>query len=166
MLDKVEAEDLQRFGLIPELVGRLPLIVPLQPLALEDLVEILTQPRNAIVKQFRELLSMDGCDLHITDAALANIAKQALGKGTGARGLRQIMEKVLADVLYEVPDHRGAKTVVVADEMMGGVEVAHATLLFGDGALKRFLASHSEKRSQEAQAKEVVDMLSDTAASG
>jgi ATP-dependent Clp protease ATP-binding subunit ClpX len=164
MLDRVEAEDLQRFGLIPELVGRLPLVVPLQPLELSDLVAILTQPRNAIVKQFRELLNMDGCDLHFTDAALQLVAKQALAKGTGARGLRQIMEQILADVLFEVPDHRGPKTVVVADDTVDGAEVAKATLLFGDGALKRFLAGHAERRAQDGQAKE--DVAAETAVNG
>lgn len=166
VLDRVEAEDLQRFGLIPELVGRLPLVVPLQPLTQEDLVEILTKPRNAIVKQFRELLSMDGCDLHITDEALALIAKKALAKGTGARGLRQIMEKVLADVLFEMPDHSGAKTIVVAVNTVDGVDVAESKLLFGDGALKRFLASHHDKRSKDTSPSEIVDAVADAAVSG
>lgn len=148
ILDKVEAEDLQKFGLIPELVGRLPLVVPLQPLGLEDLVRILTEPRNAIVKQFRELLAMDGCDLHFTDAALALIAKQALKKGTGARGLRQIMERVLADVLFEVPDHPGGqKVVVVAEDLADGADGVRTTLLFGHGALARFLAAHAGRRA-------------------
>lgn len=166
ILDRVEAEDLQRFGLIPELVGRLPLVVPLQPLTLEDLVEILTKPRNAIVKQFRELLSMDGCELHITDEALELIAEHALAKGTGARGLRQIMEKVLEDVLFEMPDHAGAKTIVVAVNAVDGVDEAQATLLLGDGALKRFLASHHDQRSKNSSPAEPVDAVADAAVSG
>jgi ATP-dependent Clp protease ATP-binding subunit ClpX len=140
LLEQVESQDLVRYGIIPELVGRLPVIVALQPLHLEELVAILTQPKNAIVKQFRELLAMDDAGLHITEGALQVIAKQAIAKGTGARGLRQIMERVLADALYQVPDVHGPVTVVVTDDVDPPGEAVTAILVHGDEhELKRFL---------------------------
>lgn len=151
VLQRVEAEDLVKFGLIPELVGRLPVIIALDPLELDDLVQILTQPKNAIVKQFRELFAMDGCDLHVTQGALQVIAKMALRKNTGARGLRQIMEKVLADVMFDVPDVEGESTVVVVEDLEvaeGEVERVEAVLLKGEGALARFLEEHAERERE------------------
>jgi ATP-dependent Clp protease ATP-binding subunit ClpX len=92
---EVIPEDLVKFGLIPEFVGRAPLIVQLHPLGEEDLVRILTEPKNALVKQYQALLRMEGIELRFTQAALREIARRALKRGTGARGLRAILEKTM-----------------------------------------------------------------------
>lgn len=96
-------EDLIKFGMIPEFVGRAPLIVQLHPLDEEALVRILTEPKNALVKQYQELMRMEGIELRFTQAALREIARRALRRGTGARGLRALMEKVMVDLMYEAP---------------------------------------------------------------
>lgn len=96
-------EDLIKFGMIPEFVGRAPLIVQLHPLDEEALVRILTEPKNALVKQYQELMQMEGIELRFTQAALREIARRALRRGTGARGLRALMEKVMVDLMYEAP---------------------------------------------------------------
>ncbi|TBH21784.1 ATP-dependent Clp protease ATP-binding subunit ClpX [Thermus thermamylovorans] len=109
---EVIPEDLVRFGMIPEFVGRAPLIVQLHPLTEEDLVRILTEPKNALVKQYQELLRMEGIELRFTQAALKEIARRALRRGTGARGLRAILEKAMVDLMFEVPGS-GVKELVV-----------------------------------------------------
>jgi endopeptidase Clp ATP-binding regulatory subunit ClpX len=144
ILEQIESQDLVAYGLIPELVGRLPVIVTLQQLELDELVAILTQPRNAIVRQFAALFAMDNSKLHITDLALQIIAKQALAKGTGARGLRQIMEKILTPVMYEVPDAAGPTTVVVTHDFTSNIDRVEALVLHhdedsGEETLARFL---------------------------
>lgn len=96
-------QDLIKFGMIPEFVGRAPLIVQLHPLDEEALVRILTEPKNALVKQYQELMRMEGIELRFTQAALREIARRALKRGTGARGLRALMEKVMVDLMYEAP---------------------------------------------------------------
>ncbi len=100
---EVIPEDLVKFGLIPEFVGRAPLIVQLHPLTEDDLVRILTEPRNALVKQYQELLRMEGIELRFTQAALREVARRALKRGTGARGLRAILEKAMVDLMFEAP---------------------------------------------------------------
>ncbi|XP_058854868.1 ATP-dependent Clp protease ATP-binding subunit clpX-like, mitochondrial isoform X1 [Acipenser ruthenus] len=104
LLRNVEARDLIEFGMIPEFVGRLPVVVPLHSLDEETLVRILTEPRNAVVPQYQALLGMDKCDLNITEGALKAIARMALERKTGARGLRSIMEKLLLEPMFEVPN--------------------------------------------------------------
>lgn len=98
-----QPEDLRRFGLIPEFIGRLPVIAVTEPLSEEALLQILTEPRNALLKQYQQLLAWDGIELHFTEGALRAIAQAALGLGTGARGLRTLMESVLEEVLYTRP---------------------------------------------------------------
>uniref|UniRef100_A0A8C5MED8 ATP-dependent clpX-like chaperone, mitochondrial n=1 Tax=Leptobrachium leishanense TaxID=445787 RepID=A0A8C5MED8_9ANUR len=104
LLRHVEARDLIEFGMIPEFVGRLPVVVPLHSLDEETLVRILTEPRNAVVPQYQALFSMDKCELNVTDGALRAIARLALDRKTGARGLRSIMEKLLLEPMFEVPN--------------------------------------------------------------
>ncbi|XP_063304878.1 ATP-dependent Clp protease ATP-binding subunit clpX-like, mitochondrial isoform X2 [Pelobates fuscus] len=104
LLRHVEARDLIEFGMIPEFVGRLPVVVPLHSLDEETLVRILTEPRNAVVPQYQALFSMDKCELNVTDGALKAIARLALERKTGARGLRSIMEKLLLEPMFEVPN--------------------------------------------------------------
>jgi ATP-dependent Clp protease ATP-binding subunit ClpX len=105
LMRKVEVEDLIQYGLIPEFVGRLPLITTLDPLFEEDLVRILTEPKDAIVKQYQEFFALHDTKLTFTDKALRDMARLAAERGTGARGLRAIIEDVMLDVLYEFPEH-------------------------------------------------------------
>lgn len=138
-LDDVESQDFVKFGLIPEFVGRLPIMINLHTLSLDQLVSILTRPKNAIVRQFRELVRMNGCELHVTDAALRVIARQAKENGTGARGLRQIMERVLNDAMYDIPDLDTATALVVEEDGSMSDKVS-CRILYGDGALDRYLS--------------------------
>ena len=113
MLHQVAPDDLMRYGLIPELVGRLPVTVGLDPLDHKALVEVLMRPKNAIVKQYQRLLSLDGVDLVFTEDALNAAADEALKQQTGCRGLRSVIEHTLLDVMYEVPSRRDIRKVVV-----------------------------------------------------
>ena len=110
---EVEPQDLVKFGIIPELVGRMPVIAALGELTEDAMVQILTQPRNALVKQFQHLLGMDGVDLEVRQSALTAIARKALARKTGARGLRSIMEHTLIDTMFELPNLEGVVKVVV-----------------------------------------------------
>ena len=112
----VMPEDLMKFGLIPEFIGRVPIITTVAPLDRDALVQILTEPRNALVKQYRKMFELDGVELEFTDEAVEAIAEQALARGTGARGLRAIMEEVLLPVMFDVPSDEAIKQVVVTDE--------------------------------------------------
>jgi ATP-dependent Clp protease ATP-binding subunit ClpX len=112
----VMPEDLLKFGMIPEFVGRLPVITSVHNLDREALIQILTEPRNALVKQYKRLLELDGVDLEFTPDALEAIADQANLRGTGARGLRAIMEEVLQPVMYEVPSRKDVERVVITRE--------------------------------------------------
>ena len=113
-------EDLLKFGLIPEFVGRLPVTVAVDPLDQEMLVRILTEPRNALVRQYRELFLMDGVELQFTDDALKATATEAEKTRAGARGLRTILERTLLDVMYEIPSRQDvAKCVVRAESIRG-----------------------------------------------
>lgn len=119
-LSKVEQHDLVKYGLMPELIGRLPIITALNSLSEEDLVHILTEPKNAITKQYQELLSMDGVKLEFEDEALRKIAELAIQKKTGARGLRSIIESAMQKVMFDVPDMASAKKVVVTADCVEG----------------------------------------------
>lgn len=119
-LSKVEQHDLVKYGLMPELIGRLPIITALNQLSEEDLVHILTEPKNAITKQYQELLSMDGVKLEFEDEALKKIAEMAIKKKTGARGLRSIIESAMQKVMFDVPDMASAKKVVVTADCVEG----------------------------------------------
>jgi ATP-dependent Clp protease ATP-binding subunit ClpX len=112
----VMPEDLLKFGMIPEFVGRLPVITSVHNLDREALIQILTEPRNALVRQYRRLFELDGVDLEFTDDALEAVADQAILRGTGARGLRAILEEVLMSVMYEVPSRKDVERVVITAE--------------------------------------------------
>ena len=121
LLKHVEPEDLVKFGLIPELIGRLPVIATLNELTEEDLIRILEEPKNALVKQYKKLLELEGVDLEFTEEALKEIAKEAIRRKTGARGLRAIMEKIMTDVMFEVPHRKDIKKVIIdADAVKTG----------------------------------------------
>jgi len=113
VFQEVEPEDLIKFGLIPELVGRMPVVAALAELTEEALVQILTEPKNALVKQYTKLLSMEGAELEIRPNALKAIARKALARKTGARGLRSILEQSLIDTMYELPNATNVEKVVV-----------------------------------------------------
>ena len=113
MFKDVEPEDLIKFGLIPELVGRMPVVASLAELTEDALVQILTEPKNALVKQYGKLLAMEGVDLEIRPAALRAVARKALARKTGARGLRSILEHALMDTMYELPNSANVDKVVV-----------------------------------------------------
>ena len=112
---EVEPEDIIKFGLIPELVGRMPVVATLAELTEDALVQILTEPKNALVKQYSKLLAMEGAELEIRPAALRAIAKKALARKTGARGLRSILEQSLIDTMYELPNSTNVEKVVVEE---------------------------------------------------
>ncbi|MDD2884317.1 MAG: ATP-dependent Clp protease ATP-binding subunit ClpX [Dechloromonas sp.] len=116
----VEPEDLIKFGLIPELIGRLPVVATLQELEEDALIQILTEPKNALVKQYQKLFNMEEVELEIRPAALAAIAKKALERKTGARGLRSIMEHALLDTMYELPGMDNVEKVVIDENMING----------------------------------------------
>src|SRR5690606_10389568 len=103
VLQLVEPEDLISFGFIPEFVGRLPVITALEELTEDQLVQILTETRNALTKQYAKLMAMDGVELQFTPEALRELARRALKKGTGARALRTLLEKLMLDVMFEIP---------------------------------------------------------------
>ena len=113
LLEQVTSDDILEFGLIPELVGRMPVVSSLTPLDEDALVSVLTEPKNALVKQYQTLFKMEDCDLNFTDKALHKIAVRAKDKGTGARGLRSIVEQVMLDIMYDLPDQpKGTKYTV------------------------------------------------------
>ena len=117
---KISHEDVKKFGLIPELVGRLPVIAPLQPLEVKDLERILVEPKNAIIKQYKKMFEMDEVDLIFTDDALEEIAKTSNKLMTGARGLRTIIEKMMLEIMYELPDKKNvARCIIDSDVVLG-----------------------------------------------
>jgi len=112
LLPQVDSDDILEFGLIPELVGRLPVISSLRPLDTDALVRVLKEPKNALVKQYQKLFGMEGADLQFTDEGLRAIAKRAQEKETGARGLRSIIEEVMLDIMYDLPENAGSSYVI------------------------------------------------------
>ncbi len=120
VLAEVEAEDLIRYGLIPEFVGRLPVVATLEELDEKALIRILTEPKNALVKQYKRLFEMEGCELEIREDALRTIAKKAMERKTGARGLRTIIEHVLLDIMYELPSTHNITKVVIDESVIKG----------------------------------------------
>lgn len=119
-LSDVQSSDLVKFGIIPELIGRLPIVTTLQPLDESALVKILTEPKNAIVKQYSAMLEMDGIKLNITKDGLQAIAKLAVERKTGARGLRSILEKILLQPMFDAPDKTDLKEIVVDADVVNG----------------------------------------------
>lgn len=119
-LKEMETEDLLKFGMIPEFIGRIPVIAALNPLDHATLIEILTKPKNALIKQYKHLMAIEGVELRITDEALGAIASQALERKTGARGLRAILEKVMLNVMYDVPSNPSVQEVVITEDVVSG----------------------------------------------
>jgi len=120
VLKQIEPEDLLKFGLIPEFVGRLPVIATLEDLDVDALVKILGEPKNALVKQYRKLFDLEEVALTFTDDALVAVAKKAIERKTGARGLRSIIEAILLDTMFDLPAMEGVTEVVVDKDVVEG----------------------------------------------
>jgi ATP-dependent Clp protease ATP-binding subunit ClpX len=118
ILPLVQPEDLIKFGLIPEFIGRIPVIATLGELSLEALVRILTEPKNALVKQYKKLFELEGVELKFTDEALLSVAQDALKRKSGARGLRAILESVMLDIMYDIPSTMGIRECVIGEEVI------------------------------------------------
>jgi ATP-dependent Clp protease ATP-binding subunit ClpX len=123
LLPQVDSDDILEFGLIPELVGRLPVISSLKPLDDKALVKVLKDPKNALVKQFQKLFGMENCQLDFTEEALSAIARKAMKKDTGARGLRSIIEDVMLDVMFDLPDNAGTSYLITERNIDAGEPV-------------------------------------------
>ncbi|XP_042439331.1 CLP protease regulatory subunit CLPX1, mitochondrial-like [Zingiber officinale] len=154
LLESVESSDLIAYGLIPEFVGRFPILVSLSALSEDQLVQVLMEPKNALGRQYKKLFSMNNVKLHFTEYALRLIAKKAMAKNTGARGLRALLESILIEAMFEIPDVKTGDeridTVVVDEEAVGTVEKSGsgAKILRGDDALERYLSLN--KRTDSA----------------
>jgi ATP-dependent Clp protease ATP-binding subunit ClpX len=118
VLTEIQPEDLLAYGLIPEFVGRVPVLTTMDTLGGEDLFKILTEPKNAIVKQVQRLFELDGVELKFTDEALHKVVELTAKKGTGARGLRSVLEQAMMDIMYDIPSQDGTSELVVTDAMI------------------------------------------------
>lgn len=154
LLESVESADLIAYGLIPEFIGRFPILVSLSALTEDQLVQVLTEPKNALGKQYKKLFSMNNVKLHFTEKALRLIAKKAMAKNTGARGLRALLESILTEAMFEIPDVKTGNdridAVVVDEESVGSANIpgCGGKVLHGDGALERYLAEAKLKETQ------------------
>lgn len=120
LLENVTSDDIMEFGMIPELVGRLPVVAALKPLQRDDLVRVLREPKNALCKQYRELFSMEGAELEFTEESLQAIASRAAQKDTGARGLRAIVEEIMLDIMFDLPEQQPGQKYRVTDDVVLG----------------------------------------------
>jgi len=118
LLRQVQPEDLIKFGMIPEFIGRLPIIATVEELSLDAMVRILVEPKNALVKQYQKLFTLEGVELEFTEDALKAIAQEALKRKSGARGLRAIIEEVMLDIMFELPSMKGLKSCIVTEEVI------------------------------------------------
>ncbi|XP_047151966.1 CLP protease regulatory subunit CLPX3, mitochondrial-like isoform X1 [Vigna umbellata] len=146
LLESVESSDLIAYGLIPEFIGRFPILVSLSALTEDQLMQVLTEPKNALAKQYKKLFDMNDVKLHFTEKALRLISKKAMAKNTGARGLRALLEIILTEAMFEIPDVKAGNemidAVVVDEESVGSVNFlgCGGKILCGEGALDRYLA--------------------------
>jgi ATP-dependent Clp protease ATP-binding subunit ClpX len=117
LLGQVRSDDILEFGMIPELIGRLPVVTSLAPLDESGLIQVLREPKNALLKQYQALFGMENCELHFTDASLKAIAQKSMAKSVGARGLRGIVEEAMLDIMFELPDQEeGTSYTIDADD--------------------------------------------------
>ena len=116
LLSKIQPEDLLKYGLIPEFVGRLPVLVTLKELDADALVRIINEPKNALLKQYKKLFSMDNVELEIEDDAIVRIAEKAIERKTGARGLRSIMENLMTDIMFEIPSRQDIRKCIITKD--------------------------------------------------
>lgn len=135
LLSRVLPEDLLSYGLIPEFIGRLPVVASLKPLDEKSLIQILTEPKNALVKQYQKLFQMDDVELEFEEEALRGIAKDAMERNTGARGLRSIIETLMLDIMYEIPSREDVEKCIITAEMVNDKNV-RPKLLYTDGTVE------------------------------
>jgi len=152
MLKKLEPDDLVKYGLIPEFVGRLPVIATLENLDEDALVTILTEPKNALTKQYQKLFDMEGVTLDFTKDALVAIAEKAIERKTGARGLRSILENLLLDTMYDLPDKENAEKVVVDADVVNGKK--EPTFVYAD---KKKAKKKADKKDDKKDDKEAAN---------
>jgi ATP-dependent Clp protease ATP-binding subunit ClpX len=152
----VESEDLTRFGLIPEFIGRFPVVVSTKALDLTQMLKVITEPKNALLKQYTYQFAVHNVDLHCTDAALRMIAEIALAKKTGARGLRSIFERLLTSAMFVVPDSPTCHTVLLDEAAVAGTR--SVLLLKGDLTADEFLARAGAEAAEDERV-EAVDAL-------
>ena len=119
-MNDIQPQDLTKYGLIPEFVGRIPITVSLEALDEKALVKIMTEPKNAIVKQYKKLIKMDDCELEVTESAVYEIAKKDIELKTGARGLRTIFENLMLDCMYDIPSDDNVEKVIIDGEVVKG----------------------------------------------
>lgn len=150
LLKEVEPEDLQRYGLIPEFIGRLPVIATLEELDEDALIKILTEPKNALVKQYQQLFNMENIGLRFTDGALKAIAKKAIARKTGARGLRSIMENLLLDTMYDLPDMDNVEEVVVEESTVTSNKEPKLVYADKDSKKKKSKSKKDDKEDEAA----------------
>ena len=122
LLDNIEPQDLLKYGLIPEFIGRIPVIATLQNLDEEALINILTEPKNALVKQYKKMFEIEGVALEFEKDALKAIAEKALQNGTGARGLRGIIENIMTDIMFDIPSEEGVSKVIITKDVVEQLE--------------------------------------------
>lgn len=151
VLSQVQSEDLLHFGLIPEFIGRLPVVVTLNKLDEDALVRVLTEPKNALIRQYQSLLAMDGVELEFEDAAVRAIARKAIARNTGARGLRSIIEKIMQNVMFQVPSMHDVSKCIVTEEVVSSGK--QPVLVHG-------------KKAEPAASHAAADAEKDTEASG
>ena len=120
LLQRVTSDDILQFGMIPELIGRLPVVSALRPLDADALVRVLTEPKNALVKQYQALFSMENAELNFTEDALRLIAQKAHAKDVGARGLRAIIEEVMLEIMYDLPEQQAGHQYIVTEDVVAG----------------------------------------------
>lgn len=121
LLNAIQPNDLKKFGLIPEFIGRFPILAPLEPLTVSALIQVLTEPKNALIKQYQQLFHFDGVELEFTEQALIEIAEQAIQRETGARGLRSILESILRKTMFAIPSYEHVERCVVSEQVVRGL---------------------------------------------
>ena len=140
-------QDLLKFGLIPEFVGRLPIIATLDGLDREALIKIVTEPKNALIKQYKKLVELDGVELEFTEGALNAIVDKAIERNTGARGLRSIIEEVMRDVMYEIPSNYKIAKCTITKEVV--LDKAEPTLILDENRKKEPIKVHKKSKKKE-----------------
>lgn len=155
LLRKLEPEDLVKYGLIPEFIGRLPLIATLENLDEDALITILTEPKNALIKQYQKLFEIDGAELVFTEDALKAVAKQAIKRKTGARGLRSILEVLLLDTMYDLPDKDNVEKVIYDEDVVEGKK--EPTFVYSDSTSEKKKKKPSKKDDEVSAKKEAAN---------
>ena len=147
MFKELLPQDLLKFGLIPEFVGRLPIIATLDGLDREALIKIVTEPKNALIKQYKKLVELDGVELEFTEGALNEIVDKAIERNTGARGLRSIIEEVMRDVMYEIPSNYKIAKCTITKEVVK--DKAEPTLILDETRKKEPIKVHKKTKKKE-----------------